>query len=120
MRSDRVDGNDVMAVRAAVRRAAAAAREGEGPTFLEALTYRQRGHSRTDPGAYRPEGELERWLERDPITLFERALAGDGAATAEQLAALGAQVRDEMRAVTDDVMTWDDPDPAARFADVYA
>ena len=46
--------------------------------FIEALTYRQRGHSRSDPAAYRPAGELERWLERDPILLHERALAGAG------------------------------------------
>ena len=60
------------------RRRRSAARGHDGPTFIEALTYRQRGHSRSDPAAYRPAGELERWLERDPILLHERALAGAG------------------------------------------
>ena len=72
-----VDGNDVLAVRDAVAGACAQARAGDGPTFLEALTYRHMGHSRSRPGAYRPPGELDRWRERDPITLFEeRAAAG--------------------------------------------
>jgi pyruvate dehydrogenase E1 component alpha subunit len=81
-----IDGNDVLAVRAATLEALERARSGDGPTFLEALTYRQRGHSRSDPGAYRPEGELERWLERDPIVLFESALVARGLADAPALA----------------------------------
>jgi acetoin:2,6-dichlorophenolindophenol oxidoreductase subunit alpha len=78
MASARVDGNDVMAVHAAVSEAAERARAGEGPTFVEALTYRHRGHSRTDPATYRPEGELEAWLERDPIPRLEALLAERG------------------------------------------
>jgi pyruvate dehydrogenase E1 component alpha subunit len=81
MEAVQVDGNDLLAVRAAVTDACARARAGDGPTFIEALTYRQMGHSRTDPGAYRPPGELDRWKERDPITLFEARLEADGIAT---------------------------------------
>ena len=73
-----VDGNDVVAVHAAVSAAAARGRAGDGPTLIEGLTYRHRGHSRTDPATYRPEGELEQWLERDPITLLEAQLCDRG------------------------------------------
>jgi len=69
-----IDGNDVTAVADAVRRAAARARAGDGPTVLEALTYRQFGHSRTDPASYRPAEEVERWREHDPLTLARRRL----------------------------------------------
>src|SRR5262245_43916011 len=90
MAAAQVDGNDVLAVRETVAGAAERARAGDGPTLVEALTYRQMGHSRTDPGAYRPAGELERWLERDPIVLFERALTEAGTASAEELEQLRA------------------------------
>jgi TPP-dependent pyruvate/acetoin dehydrogenase alpha subunit len=73
-----IDGNDVLVVYDAVRRAAARARAGDGPTIIEAQTYRHYGHSRTDPAKYRPEGELEKWLERDPLDLTRRQLAERG------------------------------------------
>src|SRR6202008_3299525 len=78
MEKAKIDGNSVREVRAAVGLAADRARAGEGPTLIEAMTYRHKGHSRTDPAKYRPKGELERWLERDPILLHESALAADG------------------------------------------
>ena len=65
--AETVDGMSVVAVRAAAGRAVAHARAGGGPYFLEAITYRYVGHSRSDPGAYRPAGELDAWKERDPI-----------------------------------------------------
>jgi TPP-dependent pyruvate/acetoin dehydrogenase alpha subunit len=64
-----VDGMDPLAVFDGAAEAVARAREGNGPTFLECRTYRFVGHSRTDPGKYRPDGELDAWRERDPITL---------------------------------------------------
>src|SRR5215472_15829238 len=60
-----IDGNDVAVVAETVGQAAERARSGGGPTVIEAQTYRHFGHSRTDPAAYRPEGELEAWLDRD-------------------------------------------------------
>ena len=69
-----VDGQDVAAVHAAVQEAVDRARGGDGPSLLEMKTYRYRGHSRTDPAKYRVPGELERWKERDPITLLGAAL----------------------------------------------
>ncbi|HEY7222517.1 MAG TPA: thiamine pyrophosphate-dependent dehydrogenase E1 component subunit alpha [Micromonosporaceae bacterium] len=73
------DGQDLAAMREAVGQAAGRARAGEGPTLIEAKTYRYHGHSRADPATYRPEGELEAWLRRDPVTLYAEALRRDGA-----------------------------------------
>jgi pyruvate dehydrogenase E1 component alpha subunit len=119
MAASQVDGNDVLGVRAAVAEACARARAGGGPTFLEALTYRHMGHSRSDPGAYRPPGELERWKERDPIVLFERHLAGEGVPL-EELEAARAAAREAVREATERALEWPDPDPAGRFEAVWA
>ena len=74
-----VDGNDVLAVRMSAVDAVARARAGDGPTLLEAKTYRHKGHSRVDPGKYRPKEEVEEWLGRDPIPqLGSRLDDGDG------------------------------------------
>jgi acetoin:2,6-dichlorophenolindophenol oxidoreductase subunit alpha len=76
--AETVDGMSVVAVRAAADRAVAHARAGAGPYFLEAVTYRYVGHSRSDPGAYRPPGELEVWKERDPIPRLRGELVDAG------------------------------------------
>jgi pyruvate dehydrogenase E1 component alpha subunit len=120
MASSQVDGNDLLAVRDTVWEAAERGRAGDGPTLIEALTYRQRGHSRTDPAAYRPDGELERWLERDPIVLFEHTLDERGVASRDELAALRDEVEQEIRAMSERVRAWPDPDPESRFEDVLA
>ncbi|MEX2319564.1 MAG: thiamine pyrophosphate-dependent dehydrogenase E1 component subunit alpha, partial [Bauldia sp.] len=65
-----IDGNDADVVYRTAQKAFAKARAGEGPTLIECLTYRHSGHSRADPATYRPEGELERWKERDPIKIY--------------------------------------------------
>jgi len=78
-----VDGQDADAVHEAAAEAIERGRAGEGPTLLEMKTYRYRGHSRTDPAKYRPEGELARWQERDPIELLGAKLAEEGALTPE-------------------------------------
>lgn len=106
-------------MRDAVERAAARARAGEGPTFIEALTYRQKGHSRTDPGAYRPEGELEQWLKRDPILLFERALVEAEFASEGELRAERDDAQKTVREATDRVLSWPEPAPETRFRNVY-
>jgi acetoin:2,6-dichlorophenolindophenol oxidoreductase subunit alpha len=77
-----VDGMDVWAVRQAAAEAVEHARSGQGPCFLETLTYRFVGHSRSDPGAYRPAGELDEWKARDPIVLLRAQLEADGAVPA--------------------------------------
>ena len=81
--AETIDGMSVWTVREAATKAVAHARAGDGPVFVEALTYRFVGHSRSDPGAYRPEGELDRWRERDPIVALRRQLEAEGVETAE-------------------------------------
>ncbi|MGH2937531.1 MAG: thiamine pyrophosphate-dependent dehydrogenase E1 component subunit alpha [Solirubrobacterales bacterium] len=121
MASTKVDGNDVLAVREAVAEAARRARAGEGPTFIEALTYRFVGHSRSDPATYRPEGELDRWKERDPILLFGVRLVAEGAATdADAVAALRAAAEEAVEEAAERALSWPAPDPETRLEDVYA
>ncbi len=78
-----VDGNDVVAVHETVSDAVERARAGNGPTIIEAKTYRHGGHSRADPATYRPEEEVAEWLSRDPIDAIERLLAERGVAQTE-------------------------------------
>jgi TPP-dependent pyruvate/acetoin dehydrogenase alpha subunit len=119
MAKARVDGNDVLAMHAAVAAAAARGRAGEGPTLIEALTYRQKGHSRSDPATYRPAGELEAWLERDPIVLCERALLEAGVAQ-ERLDGVRAAAERSVAEALERAKSWPDPDPASRLEHVYA
>jgi pyruvate dehydrogenase E1 component alpha subunit len=87
----RIDGNDVVSVFAATVEAVERARSGGGPTFIEALTYRQGGHKRDDPATYRPRDEVDLWLTRDPLhrmrAALEQAGVGDRAAQADRDAA---------------------------------
>jgi pyruvate dehydrogenase E1 component alpha subunit len=119
MRGVRIDGRDFNVVHATVKEAVARARAGEGPTFIEAMTYRYKGHSRADPGAYRPEGELEQWLERDPILLHERALLAQGVEQ-HRLDAMRAEAEKTVAHALERAVSWDDPAPESRLEDVYA
>jgi pyruvate dehydrogenase E1 component alpha subunit len=73
-----IDGNDADVVYRTAQEAYAKARAGNGPTLIECMTYRHSGHSRADPAKYRPEGELERWKERDPIKIYRERMAQFG------------------------------------------
>ncbi len=88
--AEAVDGMRVWSVREAAERAVEAARQGGGPRLLEAQTYRFVGHSRSDPGRYRPEGELEEWMARDPLLLARERLQEEGV-EAEALDAIDAE-----------------------------
>lgn len=96
-----VDGQDVDAVHDAASAAIARGRGGDGPTLLEMKTYRYRGHSRTDPAKYRPEGELDSWRERDPIALLGMKLAAAGTLSEEAQAALREEVQQAVDATAD-------------------
>ncbi len=115
----RVDGNDVLAVRAVVGEAVERARSGEGPTFVEALTYRHKGHSRTDPGTYRPQEEVDAWLARDPIPAFERALR-DAGVPAEDVEGARDAATAAVAEHLERALAWPEPPLAARFDHVYA
>jgi pyruvate dehydrogenase E1 component alpha subunit len=119
MAKAQVDGNALLRVREVVEAAVSRARDGEGPTLVEALTYRQKGHSRSDPGAYRPPGELDAWLERDPIILFENELIDQGATRVE----LDELRRGAEHAVSEALARardWPEPDPTTLAEDVFA
>ncbi|MBB5632771.1 pyruvate dehydrogenase E1 component alpha subunit [Cryobacterium mesophilum] len=92
-----VDGNDVQAVRDAVQEAVDRARSGGGPTFIEALTYRWRGHSKSDKNLYRTREEIEEWRTHDPIPAFEARVLQAGTLTETDLEEIRNQVRDELR-----------------------
>jgi acetoin:2,6-dichlorophenolindophenol oxidoreductase subunit alpha len=115
----RVDGNDVVAVYEVAATAVRRARAGDGPTLIEAMTYRQSGHSRADPGAYRPAGELDSWLERDPLVLAQRRLLAMGVAQTT-LDEVRAQAESTVRAAAERAMSWPDPPPESRLDHVWA
>jgi pyruvate dehydrogenase E1 component alpha subunit len=73
-----IDGNDADVVYRTAQEAVTKARDGGGPSLIECLTYRHSGHSRADPAKYRPPGELERWLERDPLKIYRQRLVEFG------------------------------------------
>ena len=117
--SEIIDGNDVAVVTETVRRAADRARSGGGPTVIEALTYRHFGHSRTDPAAYRPAGELEEWLARDPLEVARRRLAAMNVPEAEVAAVTDKAARIVADAVAA-ARAASGADPAQAFTDVWA
>jgi TPP-dependent pyruvate/acetoin dehydrogenase alpha subunit len=114
-----IDGNDVVIVADAVSRAAERARAGDGPTVLEAQTYRHFGHSRTDPASYRPAGELEEWLTRDPLEVARRRLAELGVAD-EELTAVTERAAGIVADAVTTAKAADGADPAQAFTDVWA
>jgi TPP-dependent pyruvate/acetoin dehydrogenase alpha subunit len=119
MVGEQVDGNDVAAVHAVVSAATERARAGEGPTMIEALTYRHKGHSRTDPGTYRPAEEVEEWLARDPIPQLESRLTELGVAE-DEIASIRNRAEDAVQEALDRALAWPAPADEARFEHVYA
>jgi acetoin:2,6-dichlorophenolindophenol oxidoreductase subunit alpha len=119
MPGEQIDGNDVAVVYQAVSVAADRARRGDGPTLIEALTYRHKGHSRSDPGAYRPAAEVEEWLARDPIPALERQLLDHGVDRA-QIDEVREAAQSKLEEHLARALDWPAPPPDARFEHVYA
>lgn len=115
----RVDGNDLVAVREVAGEAVERARAGDGPTLVEALTYRHGGHSRADPATYRPADELTEWLSRDPIVLFRNRLLEAGVAQAA-LDEVAADARATVQAARDRAVSWPEPELSTRFTNVWS
>lgn len=113
-----VDGNDVVAVRSVAQSAVQRARAGEGPTLIEADTYRQVGHSRSDPATYRPAGELDRWLERDPILLLERSMLTRWSAA--DLDAIRQAAQDDVDSALETALAMPEPPLDELAKDVWA
>ncbi|MBN9072959.1 MAG: thiamine pyrophosphate-dependent dehydrogenase E1 component subunit alpha [Rhizobiales bacterium] len=104
-----VDGQDADKVAEAMAIAVARARRGEGPSLVEMKTYRYSGHSRSDPATYRPAGELDAWLKRDPINIFAERLTAEKLLEADGLDQLKAEVREAVEKATAEVL--DSPAP---------
>jgi acetoin:2,6-dichlorophenolindophenol oxidoreductase subunit alpha len=92
-----VDGNDVQAVYDAVTEAVATARAGRGPTLIEAITYRWKGHSKSDQNLYRTREEIESWRQRDPIDRFEQAVLEAKTLDEDEIRKLRDQAREAVR-----------------------
>lgn len=115
----RVDGNDVLAVYEAARSAVGRARQGQGPTLLELMTYRLTGHSRRDPALYQPEEEKKAALAREPIGRFARLLLDQTIADEETLKRIDGEVDDEIEAAVRAAMAAPEPEPEDALADLF-
>jgi TPP-dependent pyruvate/acetoin dehydrogenase alpha subunit len=114
-----VDGQDPDAVAAATTEAVARARSGKGPSLLEMKTYRYSGHSRSDPATYRPAGELDAWLQRDPITLFAERLVNERAILPSELERLRESTREEVENAVVHVLAAPVPSQEAMLSHIY-
>ena len=114
-----VDGNDVLAVRAATQQAADRARAGQGPTLIECLTYRQCGHSRSDPRTYRAREEEAAWKLKDPIDQFRAWLLADQQVDETRLQALQAEVEQTIREAIEFAESSPLPQPDDIYTDVF-
>lgn len=115
-----LDGNDVLAVREAATAAVARAREGGGPTIVECLTYRLRGHYVGDPQAYRSADEVAEWRERDPIRRFSAGLRERGVLDEPGATAAEDRARTRVEEATQFALNSPLPSPEVVTADVYA
>ena len=116
----RVDGMNVLEVRKNADEIIDKIRSGEGPFFLEIITYRYRGHSMGDPERYRQADEIKRWQENDPIGILRNVLIDEKIVTETELDAIDAQVEDEVQAAVQFAESSPDPEPEALFENVYA
>lgn len=116
--AERIDGNDVGAVRAAAEQAVADARAGSSPSLIEAMTYRVHGHYEGDAMSYREGSDYQEWLERDPIQLVIRSL--EGAGLGEQAGEIVAAAKREMDQAVEDGLAAPHPKRAVLLEDVYA
>jgi pyruvate dehydrogenase E1 component alpha subunit len=115
-----VDGMDVLAVRAVAQEAIARARAGEGPTLIEALTYRFRGHSLADPDELRSKEEKEYWLTRDPIKKFKSYLIDQNLADEEELKAVERKIQDVINEAVQFAESSPEPDPSELYRYIFA
>jgi TPP-dependent pyruvate/acetoin dehydrogenase alpha subunit len=120
MPSEIVDGNDVMAVYNSAKRAVDRAREGAGPTFIEAKTFRMRGHAAHDNQSYVTKELLEEWRRRDPLEYFEKELLNKNIATSAEI----EEVNNKVSRVLDEDLAWSEsqqpPAPEQALGGVYA
>ena len=114
-----LDGNDADEVYLAARTALDRARSGQGPSLVEAITYRHGGHSRADPGKYRPADEVEAWKAYDPLTVYRERLLRLGVAT-DRLDEIDAAALALVDTATEEAIAGELPAPESAFTDVWA
>ena len=112
---ERVDGMDVLAVREATSKAVDHARRGDGPYFLEVLTYRFRGHSMADPILYRDKAEVEEWKQRDPIVIFRQRLEKEGLLSPQEM----EQIERETDELVVEAVRFAEESPDPPLTDLY-
>lgn len=115
-----IDGNDVELVYAATKEAVDRARKGDGPTLLELETYRFAGHSRSDPGHYRPKDEVELWKKRDPIVRYEQFCLDKKILSQTEIGEMKAAVEKELDEAVAYAEQSPSPAPEDCLEDVYA
>ncbi len=120
MPGEQVDGMDVLAVYEAATQAVAHARGGGGPTLLECVTYRYKGHSKSDPQRYRTRDEVAAWQQRDPIVHLRARLVADGVLGPETADRLARDARDAVEEAVRFAESSPEPDPATLLEGVYA
>jgi TPP-dependent pyruvate/acetoin dehydrogenase alpha subunit len=115
-----VDGNDVLAVYQAVARAVERARAGQGPSLVENLTYRWRGHSKSDRNLYRTQAEIEEWQGFDPINRFARLLIEQEIFNPEEVETIAARAKAAIDEAAETAASFPEPSPENLEAEVYA
>ena len=114
-----VDGMDIIAVNEAVEEARKRARDGAGPTFIEADTYRFHGHFEGDQELYRDEEEVEEWRKRDPIDAFSERLIDRDELTDDELEEMRTDIETEIEEALEYAMDADDPSPEEAYEDMF-
>ncbi|MEX0705763.1 MAG: thiamine pyrophosphate-dependent dehydrogenase E1 component subunit alpha, partial [Nitriliruptoraceae bacterium] len=114
-----IDGNDPEAVYRTAHEAVEKARSGGGPSLVEALTYRHGGHSRADPGTYRPQEEVDEWLTRDPLPNYRQQLLDEGIDESD-LDAIDAEADADVDAATEAAKNGPEPEIESAYTDVWA
>ncbi len=120
MKGEEVDGMDVLAVRGAAQRAINRARAGEGPTLIECLTYRFRGHSLADPDELRSAEEKEFWAKRDPLKLLEKNLTENNIVSSHELRSIEKEIDKEVNEAVEYALSAKDPDPSELTKYIWA
>lgn len=117
--NDRVDGMDVLAVREASLKAIDLVRSGEGPFFLEVMTYRFRGHSMGDPERYRQSDEVKRWQENDPIGIYRKHLIDQQIASEEEMDRVDSQAEADTMSAVQFAESSPEPELEELFSNIY-
>jgi TPP-dependent pyruvate/acetoin dehydrogenase alpha subunit len=115
-----VDGNDVLEVYEAAKKAVEKARSGAGPVLLECVTYRWKGHSKSDQELYRTKAEIQAWKKRDPITRFRKLLVSEGVITEEEAATIEGDAHRTIARALEYAQSSPEPDVDTILEGVYA